>query len=65
MPETKAFLVGEVMEIHVAHKVVARPVLREALGNDPSFQLSANDLPEAQALARRLRSGWKPVRAVI
>ena len=57
-------IVGEIMELHVAHKVVARPVLREPLGNEPAFQISAYDLTEAQALAARLANGWRSVHAV-
>ncbi len=57
-------LVGEVMEIHVGDKCISRPVVREPLGNEPSFRLSANDFAEAQALAATLRTGWRPVRVV-
>jgi hypothetical protein len=57
-------LVDQVMEIHVGGRCVARPVVREPLGNAPAFHVSANDFAEAEALAAKLRTGWRPVRAV-
>ena len=57
-------LVDQVMEIRIGERCVARPVVREPLGNNPSFLLSASDLAEAQALAAELRIGWRPVRSV-
>jgi preprotein translocase subunit SecD len=57
-------LVGEVTEIHVGDKCISRPVVREPLGNEPRFLLSANDFAEAQALAATVRTGWRPMRVV-
>lgn len=53
-------MVDRVVEFHVGDKCVARPVVREPLGNEPSFLLSANDFAEAQAMADKLRTGWRP-----
>jgi hypothetical protein len=52
------------LEIVVRERCISRPVIREPLGNEPSFQLSANDFAEAQALAAELCTGWRPVRTV-
>jgi preprotein translocase subunit SecD len=57
-------IIGEEMEILVGGRCISRPVVREPLGNEPSVQLSANDFAEAQALAAKLRTGWRPVRVV-
>lgn len=57
-------IVGEVMGIHVGGRCIMRPVVREPLGDEPCFQLSANDFGEAQALAATLRTGWRPMRVV-
>jgi hypothetical protein len=55
-----ADIIGEVMEVHVGNRCVARPVVREQLGKDPSFQISAFDIAEAEELAEVLRNGWSP-----
>jgi preprotein translocase subunit SecD len=57
-------IVGEMIEIHIRDRCVFRAVVREPLGSEHAFQLSANDLAEAQALAQELKTGWRPVRTV-
>jgi hypothetical protein len=57
-------MVDQVVEVHVGDKCVARPVVREPLGSESSFLLSASDFPEAQAMADKLRTGWRRVTAV-
>jgi preprotein translocase subunit SecD len=57
-------LIDQVMEIFVGGRCVLRPVVRESLGGEPAFSLSANDFAEAQTLATELRTGWRPMRAV-
>jgi preprotein translocase subunit SecD len=57
-------IVGELTELHVGDKCISRPVVREPLGGEPSFQISVNDFAEAQVLADELRTGWRPMRAV-
>jgi preprotein translocase subunit SecD len=56
--------VDEIMEVFVAGRCVTRPVLREPLGTEPSFQISAADCDEACALADELRVGWRLVSLV-
>jgi hypothetical protein len=51
-------IVDEPMEIVVAGECVARPIVREPLGSQECFQISASDLAEAHALAHRLRAKW-------
>jgi len=58
--EFTADIVGEVMEIHVGTRCVAKPVVRERLGTEPSFQILVYDLAEAEALAEVIRLGWSP-----
>jgi preprotein translocase subunit SecD len=57
-------IVGDVMELFVDGKCISRPVVREPLGNESSFLLSADDLAEAQRLAEQLRRGWRRLKAV-
>ena len=57
-------VVGEAMEIVVRDRCISRPVVREPLGNEPSFQVSVWDFAEAQRLANEMRTGWRPVRTV-
>ena len=52
-------IVDESMEIVVGGECVSRPIVREPLGLQPCFQISADDLAEARALAYRLRMGWR------
>jgi preprotein translocase subunit SecD len=51
-------IVGEALEVFVGGECVASPIVREPLCGEASFQISANDLAEAEALAQRLRIGW-------
>lgn len=46
------------LAIFIGAECVLRPVIREPLGDRPSFNISANDLPEAEALAAKLRAGF-------
>lgn len=57
-------IVDETVEILVGERCVLRPKLHEPLGAVPSFQIGVADFAEAQALARTLRTGWRPVRVV-
>ncbi len=52
------------MEIHVGDHCISRPVVRESLGTGPVLQVTANDFAEAETLAVKLRTGWRPMRAV-
>jgi preprotein translocase subunit SecD len=45
------------MEIVVDCRAISKPVVREPLCTGPCFQLSANDIFEANALAQRLKTG--------
>jgi hypothetical protein len=46
------------LAIFIGGECVGRPVLREPLGVLSSFNISANDLAEAEALAAKLRAGF-------
>lgn len=53
-------IVDQTVAIFVAGQCIMSPMIREPLcGAGSSFQLSANDLAEAQTLAERLRTGWR------
>jgi preprotein translocase subunit SecD len=53
-------IVDQTVAIFVAGQCIMSPMIREPLcGAGWSFQLSANDLAEAQTLAERLRTGWR------
>ena len=53
-------IIGQTLDIVVGGKTVLSPVVREPLCcADNSFNLSANDFEEAQALAQLLRTGWR------
>jgi preprotein translocase subunit SecD len=58
--EFTADVVGQMMEIHVGKRCVSRAVVQERLGGEPSFQVSAYDIVEAQELAETIRFGWSP-----
>jgi preprotein translocase subunit SecD len=60
-------ITDEPLEIIVDGECVSAPIVREALGAQPSFHISTSDFAEAQTLAERLRAGWsKPgPRAVV
>jgi hypothetical protein len=45
-------------DIVVGGEVVASAIVREPLCSQACFQISANDLAEAHALAHRMRTGW-------
>ena len=51
-------IIGEPLKIVVDGECVSAPIVREPLGAQPSFHISAADFAEAQALAERLRVGW-------
>jgi preprotein translocase subunit SecD len=57
-------IVDQPMELVVGGECVARPVVREPIGLQGSFQISAYDIAEAQALAHRLRAAWSMLRVV-
>jgi preprotein translocase subunit SecD len=50
-------IVGEPLAIVIDCETVSRPIVREPLCAHPCFQISANDIAEATALAKRIRSG--------
>ncbi|HEY7999229.1 MAG TPA: hypothetical protein VIE87_10450 [Pseudolabrys sp.] len=50
-------IVEQPMEIVVDCRAISKPVVREPLCTGPCFQLSANDIFEANALAQRLKTG--------
>jgi hypothetical protein len=50
-------IVGEPMAIVIDCETVSRPIVREPLCAHPCFQISANDIAEATALAKRIRGG--------
>jgi preprotein translocase subunit SecD len=52
-------IIDEALEIIVDGECVSAPIVREPLGSQPSFHISAFDFAEAQALAERLRVGWR------
>jgi preprotein translocase subunit SecD len=49
-------IVGEPMEIVVDYETILKPIVREQLCG-PCFQISADDLAAASALAQRIRRG--------
>jgi preprotein translocase subunit SecD len=51
-------IVGEAMQIVVADEVICRPVVREPLGLQEGFNISAYDMEEARTLAAKLQQGW-------
>jgi preprotein translocase subunit SecD len=54
-------IVGEPMEILIDCVSVSKPIVREPLCTRPCFQISADDLAGANALAQRIRSGTSRV----
>jgi hypothetical protein len=52
-------IVGEVLEIVVDGACISRPVVREPLGAEPAFFISAYEITEARVLAHRLRTGTR------
>ena len=50
-------LVGQPMEIVIDCATISKPIVREPLCAHPCFQVSANDIAEATALAQRIRHG--------
>lgn len=50
-------IVGQPLDIVIGCETVIKPVVREPLCSRPCFDISANDIAEATALARRIRSG--------
>jgi preprotein translocase subunit SecD len=50
-------IVDESLEIVIDCKTVSKPIVREPLCTQPCFQISASDVAEATALAKRIRSG--------
>jgi preprotein translocase subunit SecD len=52
-------IIDEPLDIVVGGECVSRPIVREPLGTQSSFRISASDLAEAEALAQRLRMGWR------
>lgn len=54
-----AMILKEPLEIVVAGRCVSRPVVREVLGEDPCFMISARGFAEAEALAQTMRAGWR------
>jgi hypothetical protein len=51
-------IVDEPMDIVVCGERISSPIVREPLGQDSSFRISAYDLAEAQELADQMRTGW-------
>ena len=50
-------IVGEPMAIVIDCETVSRPIVHEPLCGYPCFEISANDIAEATALAKRIRNG--------
>ncbi len=50
-------IVEQPMEIVVDCHSISKPVVREPLCSTPFFEISANDIDEANALAQRLKTG--------
>jgi preprotein translocase subunit SecD len=50
-------IIGEPMAIVVDCDTISRPIVREPLCARPCFQISAKDIAEATALAKRIRNG--------
>jgi preprotein translocase subunit SecD len=50
-------IVGEPMAIMIDCETVSRPIVREPLCVHPCFEISANDIAEATALAQKIRRG--------
>ncbi len=50
-------IVGQPLEIVIDCETVSKPIVREPLCSRPCFEISASDLAEATALAKRIRSG--------
>lgn len=50
-------VVGEATAIVVDCRTVSKPIVREPLCTKPRFNISANDLAEADALAQSIRRG--------
>jgi hypothetical protein len=50
-------IIGEPMAVVIDCETVSRPIVREPLCAHPCFKISANDIAEATALAKRIRSG--------
>ncbi len=63
LSQLTARIVDQPLDIVVGCEVVSRPVIREPMGVSPCFQITANDAAEADAIARKLRSGSKSCRA--
>jgi preprotein translocase subunit SecD len=52
-------IVGEPMAIVIDCETVSSPIVREPLCTRPCFQISAGDIAQATALAKRIRNGTK------
>jgi hypothetical protein len=50
-------IVGEPLAIEVDCGTIARPIVRQTLCDIPCFEISANDIAEANALAQRILKG--------
>jgi len=50
-------IVGQPMEVVVECAAITKPIVREPLCTRPCFQISANDIAEANSLAQRIRRG--------
>ena len=50
-------IVGQPMEVVVDCAAITKPIVREPLCTRPCFQISANGIAEANALAQRIRRG--------
>ncbi|WP_159104039.1 hypothetical protein [Rhodopseudomonas sp. B29] len=46
------------MKILVCNEVVSRPRICEPLRRHPTFNITANDFADAEALAVKMRRGW-------
>ena len=50
-------IVAQPLSIVVGCEIISQPVVREPLCTMPCFQISSNDIQEANALAQRLKKG--------
>ena len=54
-------IIGEPLAIVIDCDTVSKPIVQEPLCDNPCFQISANDIAEANALAQRIRKGTNRV----
>ena len=58
-------IIDDPLEIWIQGKLVSSPIVREPLGLQSQFNITAFDLAEAQALAERIWAGWIAKRPMV